>query len=102
MTTHPLHPLADAIAKAIFTAVEKDRCLNLENIREAAFRELAVAEASRMLNAPVGISEDQIPEYAARMMKALAKQPPPLGGWNNEMDAAGRDLYRALSRKGLL
>jgi hypothetical protein len=44
-TTHPIHTLADAIAKAIFATVEKDRCLNLENIREAAFRELAVAEA---------------------------------------------------------
>jgi hypothetical protein len=74
-----IHPLADAIAKAIFATVEKDRCLNLENIREAAFRELAVAEAKQSFPAGLTANDDirRCAQELVDLMLADAKKLPP-------------------------
>lgn len=107
MTPHPLHTLADAIAKAILATVEKDRCCNLENIREAAFRELAVAEASKTLNAPVAVAQKPFNvcrnvELAAINALTAVNAYSLLGRVSRSFDKAFEELRDALKQAGAL
>jgi hypothetical protein len=99
MTDHPPHPLADAIAKAIFATVEKDRCLNLENIREAAFRELAVAEAKQSFPAGLTASDDirrRAQELVDLMLSDAGNRSP--NYYSREIADAHNRLYEALRK----
>ena len=104
MTTHPLHPLAITIAKAILATVEADRCCNLENIAEAVFRELAVDAATKMLNQPVGDKPDEgeAAQALLKLMNALGREQQPLGGWSIRLCDASREAYAVLSKRGMM
>lgn len=96
--------LADTIARAVLSTIEKDRICNLENIRETVFRELAVDAATKMLNQPVGDKPDEgeAAQALLKLMNALGREQQPLGGWSIRLCDASREAYAVLSKRGMM